>query len=66
MSRDELALAGYKPLTGRVSPATAWSNATVNIDPGSGDGVEVNDPVVSAMGSSAGSARSRAGPRRSS
>jgi rod shape-determining protein MreC len=43
--------AGYEPVTGRViarSP-TVWF-ADVTIDVGSGDGVEVNDPVVNGDG----------------
>lgn len=42
---------GYTPVTGRViaRPATEW-NAEVIIDVGSGDGVTVDDPVVSGDG----------------
>jgi len=46
-----LAESAYKPVTGRViarSP-TVW-NSTVAIDVGSGDGVKVDDPVVSGDG----------------
>jgi rod shape-determining protein MreC len=46
-----LAESAYKPVTGRViarSP-TVW-NSTVTIDVGSGDGVKVDDPVVSGDG----------------
>lgn len=45
------ALAGYKPVTGHViarSP-TVW-RSSVAIDVGSGDGVRVDDPVVSGAG----------------
>lgn len=52
LDRDPaLALSVYEPVTGRVigrSP-TVW-HSTVNIDVGSGDGVEVDDPVVSGEG----------------
>jgi rod shape-determining protein MreC len=44
-------IAAYKPVTGRVigrSP-TVWY-ATVTIDVGSGEGVEVNDPVITGDG----------------
>ena len=46
-----LAESAYEPVTGRViarSP-TVW-NSTVTIDVGSGDGVEVDDPVISGDG----------------
>lgn len=46
-----LAESAYHPVTGRViarSP-TVW-NSTVTVDVGSGDGVEVDDPVVSGDG----------------
>jgi rod shape-determining protein MreC len=46
-----LAESGYEPVTGRViarSP-TVWSS-TVAIDVGSGDGVRVDDPVISGDG----------------
>jgi rod shape-determining protein MreC len=46
-----LAATAYRPLTGRViarSP-TVWQS-TVTIDLGSGDGVRVNDPVISGDG----------------
>jgi rod shape-determining protein MreC len=46
-----LAESAYEPVTGRVigrSP-TVW-NSTVNVDVGSGDGVKVDDPVVSGDG----------------
>lgn len=46
-----LAESAYKPVTGRVvarSP-TVWSS-TVTIDVGSGDGVRVDDPVISGDG----------------
>lgn len=46
-----LAESAYKPVTGRVigrSP-TVW-NSTVTIDVGSGDGVRVDDPVISGDG----------------
>jgi rod shape-determining protein MreC len=46
-----LAESAYEPVTGRViarSP-TVW-NSTVTIDVGSGDGVKVDDPVVSGDG----------------
>jgi rod shape-determining protein MreC len=46
-----LAESAYQPVTGRViarSP-TVW-NSTVTIDVGSGDGVEVDDPVISGDG----------------
>jgi rod shape-determining protein MreC len=46
-----LAESAYEPVTGRViarSP-TVW-NSTVTIDAGSGDGVKVDDPVVSGDG----------------
>lgn len=46
-----LAESAYKPVTGRViarSP-TVW-NSTVTVDVGSGDGVKVDDPVVSGDG----------------
>jgi rod shape-determining protein MreC len=45
------ALAGYKPVTARVigrSPTVWYSTVTINA--GSGDGVAVNDPVVSGDG----------------
>ncbi len=45
------ALAGYEPVTARViarSPSTWFS--TVNVDAGSGDDVEVDDPVVAGAG----------------
>jgi rod shape-determining protein MreC len=52
LDRDPpLAESAYKPVTGRVigrSP-TVWSS-TVNIDAGSGDGVKVDDPVISGDG----------------
>ncbi|HET9163630.1 MAG TPA: rod shape-determining protein MreC [Solirubrobacterales bacterium] len=52
LDRDPpLAESVYKPVTGRVigrSP-TVWSS-TVNVDVGSGDGVEVDDPVISGDG----------------
>lgn len=52
LDRDPpLAESAYKPVTGRVigrSP-TVWSS-TVNIDVGSGDGVRVDDPVISGDG----------------
>jgi len=44
-------LAGYKPVTARVigrSP-TVWYS-TVTIDPGSGSGIQIDDPVVSGDG----------------
>jgi rod shape-determining protein MreC len=46
-----LAESAYRPVTGRViarSP-TVW-NSTVTIDVGSGDGVKVDDPVISGDG----------------
>lgn len=46
-----LAESAYKPVTGRViarSP-TVW-NSTVTVDVGSGDGVRVDDPVISGDG----------------
>jgi rod shape-determining protein MreC len=46
-----LAESGYEPVTGRViarSP-TVW-NSTIAIDVGSGDGVRVDDPVISGDG----------------
>jgi rod shape-determining protein MreC len=46
-----LAESAYEPVTGRViarSP-TVW-NSTVTVDVGSGDGVKVNDPVISGDG----------------
>lgn len=52
LDRDPpLAESAYEPVTGRViarSP-TVWSS-TVTIDVGSGDGVEVDDPVISGDG----------------
>jgi rod shape-determining protein MreC len=52
LDRDPpLAESAYKPVSGRVierSP-TVWSS-TVTIDVGSGDGVEVDDPVISGDG----------------
>jgi rod shape-determining protein MreC len=44
-------LAGYKPVTSRVigRPPTVWYS-TVTVGSGSGDGVEVNDPVVNGDG----------------
>ncbi|HET7053137.1 MAG TPA: rod shape-determining protein MreC [Solirubrobacterales bacterium] len=52
LDRDPpLAESAYKPVIGRVigrSP-TVWSS-TVNIDVGSGDGVKVDDPVISGDG----------------
>jgi rod shape-determining protein MreC len=52
LDRDPpLAESAYEPVTGRVigrSP-TVWSS-TVNIDVGSGDGVAVDDPVISGDG----------------
>ena len=40
-------IAGYEPVTARVIARnpSVW-NSTVNIDRGTGDGIEVNDPVV--------------------
>ena len=46
-----IAASAYKPVTGRViarSP-TVW-HSTVTIDVGSGDGVDVDDPVISGDG----------------
>lgn len=52
LDRDPaLAESAYKPVTGRViarSP-TVWSS-TVGVDVGSGDGVKVDDPVISGDG----------------
>jgi len=53
LDKDELAGfdPAYKPVTGRIiarSPSVI--NATVGVDVGSGDGVEVDDPVVSGDG----------------
>jgi rod shape-determining protein MreC len=52
LDRDPvLAASAYKPVTGRViarSP-TVW-RSSVNIDVGSGDGVHVDDPVISGNG----------------
>lgn len=47
----EGALAGFEPVTARVivrSPTVWWS--TVTVDKGTGAGIEVNDPVISAEG----------------
>jgi rod shape-determining protein MreC len=44
-------VAGYKPITGRVigrSPTVWYSSVTIDV--GSGDGVRVNDPVVTGDG----------------
>ena len=54
-----LASTPYEEVTGRViarSP-TVW-HSSVTIDLGSGDGVRVDDPVISGDGSSAASPRS--------
>jgi rod shape-determining protein MreC len=51
LDESDAALAAYKRVTGRVigrSP-TVWYS-TVSIDVGSGEGVEVNDPVVTGDG----------------
>lgn len=51
LRRDGAIPGGYDPVTGRVMArsATVWS-ADVTIDVGSGDGVEVDDPVVAEGG----------------
>ena len=55
LNLDEKALAGfdpaYEPVTARIinrSPSVI--NATVGVDAGSGDGIEVDDPVISGDG----------------
>jgi rod shape-determining protein MreC len=53
LDRDELAgfVPAYKPVTARViSRSPSVINATLGVDAGSGDAVEVDDPVVSGDG----------------
>jgi rod shape-determining protein MreC len=51
LDNDELAGSGYEPVTARVIVRTAsLVNATVGVNAGSADGVEVGDPVVAADG----------------
>ena len=51
LAEDDLAGFGFKPVTGRVITRTAsLVNATVEVDAGSSDGVEVDDAVVAADG----------------
>jgi rod shape-determining protein MreC len=51
LNKDELASFGYKPVTARIITRTpSLVNATVGINAGSADGVEVDDVVVAADG----------------
>ena len=51
LDEDELASFGFKPVTARVITRTpSLVNATVGVNAGSADGVEVDDAVVAADG----------------
>ena len=51
LDKDELAGSGYEPVTARVITRTpSLVNATVGVNAGSADGVEVDDAVVAADG----------------
>jgi rod shape-determining protein MreC len=51
LNKDELAGFGFEPVTGRVVKRTpSLVNATVGVNVGSADGVEVDDAVVAADG----------------
>jgi len=51
INKDELAGFGYDPVTARVVARTpSLVNATVGVNAGSGDGVEVDDAVIAADG----------------